>query len=207
VPQITARAERELDHHRVTDRGGGVVVIDINAARGVRRQPPRDIAGLVVDGRIVAEFVDAELHLLRSARDADRTASHQLGDLADRRADRGSGGRDHDRVARARFAQIEQSEIGGDAVEPEHTKRQRERQIAFPHLTHDVAAIRDRVVLPTQHAHHLIALGEAGMARGDHRAGAERAHHLADADRVGVVGDGADPAAHRRLDREILVAY
>jgi len=45
------------------------------------------------------------------------------------------------------------------------------------------------------------------VGTGDDGAGRNRAHHLADADWRRIVRRGVDPAAHRRLDREELVAH
>src|SRR6516225_3247471 len=49
-----------------------------------------------------------------AAGDADRAATLDLRDLADDRADRAGGGRDHDGLAWLRLADIEQPEIGGE---------------------------------------------------------------------------------------------
>ena len=69
-------------------------------------------------------------------------------------------------------AEVEQSEIGGDAVQAEDAERQRQRQVGLAHLARDVGAVRHGEVLPAEHAHHAIALGKARVARGNHAAGA-----------------------------------
>ena len=163
VPQITTRAPtRELGQHGVADAAGGIVEIDVDPARAGGLQRFGDVAGLVVDRRVVAEFSRHSLPLTGPPVDADRAAAHELGDLPDRRADRAGGGRHHHRIARPRLAEIEQAEIGGEAVQPEHAERQRQRQIGFARPCARSRSVGDRIVLPAELAHHPVALGVAG---------------------------------------------
>src|SRR5712671_5304314 len=129
------RADREPSHHGIADRARGIVEINVDSIGACRRQLFADgMARLVVDGNLVAKFVEAEFCLGWPTCDSNGAATHQLSDLADGRANRARSGRDDNGVSRTWLAVIKQSEISGDPVEAEHAKRQRQRQIGFRNL-------------------------------------------------------------------------
>ena len=132
-----------------------IVEIDVDALR--RRGPQRLVgrAVLVIDRGVEAEFGGQPVALVLAAGDADDVASLDLGDLADDRADRAGGGRDHDGLAFLGLADIEQAEIGGEAGDAVDAEQMRHRL----HLRHlgQVLGRHRRIILPAGVAEHDVA--------------------------------------------------
>src|ERR1700690_2349622 len=84
--------------------------------------------GLVVDGGVIAEFLQALAYFFGSARYAYRAATLDLGQLSHARSDSARRGRNDQSVSRPGFADIEEAEIGREAVQPQNPKVRRERR-------------------------------------------------------------------------------
>ncbi len=197
-----------MAQHRVGDRPRRIVEIDVDAlGAGARDRRVEVLLRLVVDGGVVAEQLEAILRLGRTAGDAHRATALDLRDLPHRRADAARRGRDQYGIPFPGLADAEQPPIGGDAVQPQRAQRQRQRQVGLAHLARHLAAIRQGVVLPAEHAGDDFAGAIFRMLRFDDFSHREGAHHRADLDRLGVVRRGVDPATHRRIDRQEAVAH
>src|ERR1700738_112113 len=92
----------------------------------------------VVDGGVIAEFLQALACFFGAARYPYRPATLDFGDLPHARSDRARGGRNDDSLSRLVVADVEQTEIGGKSVEPEDAEVQRERQSARRDLEIDM---------------------------------------------------------------------
>ena len=116
-----------LRQHGVEDFAADVLEIHVDPVRRGGFQIGGQVAGLVVDAGIEAQFLGDVAAFLSAARDADGAASLDLGDLADQRADRTRCRRDHHRLARLGLAHLEQAEVGGPSrhAEPAHPALQR----------------------------------------------------------------------------------
>ena len=78
------------------------------------------VVGLVVDGGVEAELLGQQRALLGAAGDPDDARAVDLGELAGDRADRAGRGRDDDRLARLRLADVADPDPRG---EPGHAER------------------------------------------------------------------------------------
>jgi hypothetical protein len=97
--------------------------------------------------------------------------------------------------------------VRSDAVDAEHAEGGRKRQIGLLDLALDRGGIDVGPLLPAEQAGHRRADRKRRIVRLGHATGGESTHHAADWNRLGVVRDRADPAAHRRLDRQPFVAH
>src|SRR6516162_7640880 len=90
--------------------------------------------------------------LVLAAGNADHVAAFDPGDLADDRADRARGRRNHDGLAGLRLADLEQAEIGGEACNAIDAEEMRQRL----HLRHlgEVLCRYSRIILPAGVAKH-----------------------------------------------------
>src|SRR5204863_4668805 len=82
------RADVQPRMHRRRDLAADVVEVDVHAVRARRLHSGADVAGLVVDRLVEAVELAKILELFRAARDPDRPAARDTGDLARDRADR-----------------------------------------------------------------------------------------------------------------------
>ena len=119
---------------------------------------------MMVDASVEAEFLDHEAALVRPARDPDRAASLDLGDLPDDRADRTRRRRDRDGFTGPRLADFREAHIGRHARHAEHAERRRDRCRRRIELA-QARAVGNRVVLPAAMAQHNVADGKFGMSR------------------------------------------
>ncbi len=101
----------------------------------------------MIDAIVEAELILHVCALLLSTRDADGARALEFGDLANQRTDRSGCGRYHDRFARLRLADLEQSRVSRHAGHSENAKRGRGRSSFWIELT-QALAVRDRVGLP-----------------------------------------------------------
>ncbi len=85
-----------------------------------------------------------------AAGNAHRAAALELRDLPHARADGSCCGGDHDGLAGLRLTDLEQPEVGGDAVQPQHAQRCGQGQIRVGDLAIDGLRIHRRVVLPAE---------------------------------------------------------
>ena len=92
--------------------------------------------------------------------------------------------RHDDSLARLWLADLEQAEVGRQAVHAEHAQRGRQRQIAIGDRTHHHLRIDGGVVLPAELAGDVLTLPEPRVARRFDTAGRVGPHHLADANRL-----------------------
>jgi hypothetical protein len=86
-----------------------------------------EVARAMIHAGIEAQFFHHEAALVRSARDADRAASLDLGDLPDHRADRARCRGDCNGLARLRSAYLQEARIGRHARHTEDAQRSRDR--------------------------------------------------------------------------------
>src|SRR5215469_7402016 len=114
---------------------------------------------LLVDRRIEPEFIDDVAALRGAAGDPDRATTFDLGDLADRCADRAGGGGDNDGVALFGVAHIQQAEIGGHAGHAERIEEGWQRCEPGIDLG-KLRAIERGVFLHAETAAHVIVCGE-----------------------------------------------
>src|SRR3546814_19565993 len=70
----------------VTNRAGGVVEIHVDAIRAERCNTIGDILALIIDGCIIAEFLNAALRFFGPSRNSNGAAAIYLGDLPHCRA-------------------------------------------------------------------------------------------------------------------------
>ena len=126
----------------------------------------------------------------------------QLGDLAHDPTDRPRGAGDEHGLTRLRAADVEQAEVGGH---PRHAQRP---QI---HGQGRQGGVHLQQRAPRDHAYSWTPsrpvtcspTASLWMPGGDHLAGAERPHDLADAHRRDVGASVVHPAAHGRVQREV----
>jgi hypothetical protein len=117
------------------------------------------------------------------------------------------GGRHHHGVSRLLFAGVEQAEIGGQAVDAEYAERRGLWPLIGIVAEPDVLAVGYGKFLPAKQAADDLALGVIGVFAFRHLGDADRTHHRPDRHRFGIVRHRADPAAHRRIDRDIQVTH
>src|SRR5271163_35009 len=152
-----ARANRKISQDSVRNWSGSVVEINMDATRASATQHFVQIdLAFVVDGRVIAEFLQTLARFLGSARYAYRTATLDPGDLSYARANSARRGRNNDGVSSLRRADIEESEIGREAIEPQDAEIQRKRQVARSDLEIDMFVGGCRVFLPPEQAHDLL---------------------------------------------------
>ena len=161
------------------------------------------VVGLVVDGRVEAELLGQQRALLRPAGDTDDARPIGLGELAGDRADRARRGRDDDRLARLRLADIADPDPGGQPGHPERA-HVGARRYAFGDLDgHQRRRVRgDHVLLPASQTLEGPADRIIRILRRDDLPDPAGAHDLTDADRRQVGGDVVDPRAVRRVERD-----
>ena len=116
--ETQVRAARELGEHRVENFAADVVEEHLDAVGRVFPQRGTDVLSLVVDGRIETQVLDNPAALLRPARDSDRPASLDLGDLPGDAPDGPARTRDDHRVGLVQAAKIEQPELRVRPVTP-----------------------------------------------------------------------------------------
>src|SRR5438552_17789924 len=80
---------------------------------------------LVVDGGVIAEFLQTLARFFGSARYPDSPAALDFGDLPHARPDRARRGRNDDSLPGLRLAYIEPTEIGGKSIESQDAEIQR----------------------------------------------------------------------------------
>src|SRR5207248_9949667 len=129
-----------------------------------------DVVRLVVDRGVVAVELTQVAHLLRAARDPDRSAASELRELPDDLADRPGRRRDDDRVSRPRPPDVEQPEVRRESRRADDVERERGR---LKHLRNAAERARasDGELLPAELADHEISRGEARVPA---------LHHLAE---------------------------
>src|SRR4029077_6113309 len=120
-----------------------------------------------------------------AARDADRTATLQLGELSDHAADgTGSGGHQHG-LASFGLAMLEQPDPGRDAGHACHAEIGGQRNQLGVDL-HQALTAGDRIGLPAEGADDEVAGFKPGIARLDYFAYGPAHHDLTDLHRLGV---------------------
>ena len=159
----------------------------------------------VVDGGVIAEFLQALAYFFGSARYAYCAAPLDLGDLPHARPDRACRGRNDDGVSGLGLADVEEAEIGGKSVESQDAEVQRERQIARNDLKVDMPLGRRGVFLPAEQSHEFVADRIARISALNNFADGEGAHRVANFD-AGPIGAGVgDPSARRRVAGKIVI--
>ena len=161
------------------DLAADVVEVDVDVDIRKRRGK---IFVLVVDGDVVAVELLQVAHLLLAAGDSDRAATGELRELADDLADGTGGAGDDDRVARDRFADVEQAEVRREPGRADRVQREGRRLEGRRHATQR-ACPRERVLLPAELPDNEVAGGKPPIARCDDLADALGRHHLSDLQR------------------------
>src|SRR5690606_22660818 len=136
-----------------------ILEIDVDAIRRRGGKLLAPVGALVIDRGIEAEVLDDMAALVRPARYADSATALDLRDLADDGTDGARSGRNDNRLARLRAANLQQAEIGGEArhaASAEHD-RQIDRQALRQNAHGAHALIGDAVVLPAGQTAHMIA--------------------------------------------------
>src|SRR6266849_512031 len=106
------RTARELSERGIEDVAADVVEIDIHAPRAMLSERFLHVVALVINRRVETEIVHEVSAFFRTPRDPNRSAALDLGDLSRHRAHRTGRARNNHGVARLRFADVEQAEIG-----------------------------------------------------------------------------------------------
>ena len=147
-------------------------------------------------------------HFSGAAGDPDDARAVDLGELAGDRADRAGRGRDDDRLARLRLADVADPDPRGEPGHPERAQVGTRRDALGDidrQQRHRVR--RDRVLLPADETLHGLADRIVRIVRRDDLAEPGRAHDLADADRRQVRRRVVDPRAVRRVERDPVDAH
>ncbi len=197
-----ARADVEQRQHGVEDRAADVLEIDVDAVRAGVGQLSREVRRAPVEAHVEAERAGDVAAFFGVARDADHAAAFQLRDLADGGAHRAARGGHHDRFARLRLADLQESRIGGEARHPEDAQRMR-RMLERRAERHQVGAVRQRIVLPAAIGEHEVADGERRVLRRDHTADRAADHHVAERDRRRIGRRVAHAPAHVGVERQV----
>ena len=125
-------------------------------------EPAGDVLGLVVDRCVETELIDDPAALLRSAGDPDHAAAFDSRDLAGDAADAARRGRDDDRLAIARTADVEHPEVGGEPRDAERAEvggQRGERRVEFRHA----GSVRASELLDPESAVEVLPDREAGV--------------------------------------------
>ena len=141
------------------------------------------------------------------SRATHRAAARDLGDLPDRRSDRATGSGDYDGLAGLWLADLQQSQIGCHAGQPQDVHMDGQGTSLGIHLAVDITAVGKRPSTPALAPGDQVANGIVGVAGGRHLAHGEARHDAAERHRVAVVRCVGDPAAHGRIDRQINDPY
>lgn len=152
------------------------------------------------------QFFDQEATFLGAAGDAHHPAALEPGDLPGNAAHRTGGAGDHHGLAVLRLADVEQREVGGHAGHAQRREIAWQRRAGRVDLV-ETLGLADEIVLHAEGAVDVVAGLEAGVLRNQHLADAERTHHLADPHRRDVGAGVVHPAAHRRVQRQVLVLH
>src|SRR6476620_7013297 len=119
-----ARTPIDVTSNGVVDRSRGVVEVGVDGIGTVFDQGGVQIAGgLVVNGGVVTEMLNALANLVRSAGNSYCATTFDLSDLADRRTHRAGGGRHSDRLPLHGMQHVEQAKVRGEPVQPQHAQR------------------------------------------------------------------------------------
>ncbi|MNF91428.1 hypothetical protein D3C84_740280 [compost metagenome] len=133
----------------------------------------------MIDTGVKPQLVDHVLAFLAATRDADDTQALDLRHLADHRAHRTRGRRDHQGLPGLGLANVHQPHVSGHAWHAQHT--QGHRRAGQPRGDgHHVAPVADAVALPTGGPHHQITLLEFRVHRAFHAADGTAGHDLVD---------------------------
>ena len=140
---------------------------------------PADVVEVDVDpvgervlrgGHVVVVRLDPErlqpLDLLGRPGAADHAQPLELRDLRGDRADGARRAGDPERLALLDAADVDEPDPGGQPGHPEHAergRRRRELRVELPQLV----AVGDSLLAPAEPRQHPVALGKAGVPRGD----------------------------------------
>jgi hypothetical protein len=193
----------EAHQGRVQHLAAHVVEIHVDTVRRGRSEGLCNGLVLVVDDDVGPELLLDIGALLGPARDADDPTSRDLPDLHCDAADGARRRRDHHRIAFLRPADVEQTEVGGEArhAEAAHLLLER-REIGVDRAQH--ATAHCDFVLRTCEAERVVAHREPRETARHDSPHSERTHHVACRDGLDVALLGRDPPDHRRIDRQIL---
>ena len=147
-------------------------------------------------------------HFSGAAGDPDDARAVGLGELAGDRTDRAGRGRDDDRLARLRLADVADPDPRGEPGHPERAQIGTRRDALGDVDRQQRHRVRgDRVLLPADETLHGLADRIVRILRRDDLAEPARAHDLTDADRRQVRRRVVDPRAVRRVERDPVDAH
>ncbi len=189
------------EQHGFENVAAHIVEIDVDALRRRLAERLAHGLGLVVDGRIEAEFVGEELAFRRAARDADHGAALDLGDLPDDGADGARRGGDDHRLAGLRLADFKKPEIGGQPSNAIDAEKVGEGL----HLRQLLRRFRGhrRIILPARIRENEVALGKARRLCLHHFGDRAARHHRPGLHRR-AIGRALHPGPVRRIERDHL---
>ncbi len=160
--------------------------------------------GLVVDRGVEPEVVDQPRALLVGARNSDDATAKDLRDLSRDAADTARRAGHDEHVAGLHLPDVEDADERGDTGDAEHADRVQQFDVVGErHHERTGTAADAQVLLPPAEAGHLHPDREHVGLRRDDGADDPAAHHLAELDRREVALFVVEPAADRRIDREV----
>src|SRR5271157_1858859 len=142
----------QVGQRRIENVAADVVKINVDPFGTLLAQRLAHVFGLVVNRRIEADLGDEIAALLGASGDANDAAAMDPGYLPRHHTDRAGGTRnDHD-LAGLRFADVEETEIGGHAWQAERAEEDWQRRPAWIDLR-DTVAFRDGIFLNPRSGH------------------------------------------------------
>ena len=163
----------------------------------------------VVNAGIEAQFFDCIPAFVRSTGNADCTATSRLGQSAKSTADSPCGSADDQSFAGLWLNDFHQAIPGSDTGHAHRAKVVRQGHVSGVHLAQSsrLANIDHAVVLPTTHAHHLVARLKLWRKAFHHLAHRARAHNLAQRLRRGVAFRVVHAATHVRIKTQKMMSH
>ena len=193
---------REIGQRGVEQLAADVVEVDVDTVGSGPAHLTQQVTLAPVD-----DFVEAEVaqpgDLVRAAGDADDPAPLGLGQLGDGGSHSAGRGRDEDGVTGLGPADVLEPEPRGHAGHPERAEPGAHRGDVEVEAG-DPLPVRDRVLTHPEGTAHDVTDGEVVVLGRDDGAGAEGAHDGADLHRRQVGAHVVEPAAHRRVERDLL---
>src|SRR5690606_8130876 len=188
----------------IEDLAADVLEVAIDTIRRSRFQVLVQAPGLVVDAGVEAVLLGDDPAFLGAPRDADDPAALALGELPNDRADRSGRRRYHDGLARLGLDDPVEPVPGGDPRHADRAQPGRRRHPAGVDPA-QVAAVRERVLLPAAGTDDHLPDCELGIARCNDFANGPAAHDLVERLRYRIRLRIVHAPAHVRIERHEVV--